>query len=51
VKLLAIDHPPTYEVFPNERFVSNPPFPEFSLVASRDARPPVGAWTTREMTF
>jgi len=44
VKLLAIDHPPTYEVFPNERFVSNPPFPEFRVVASRDARPPVGAW-------
>ncbi|HJZ65659.1 MAG TPA: ASPIC/UnbV domain-containing protein, partial [Candidatus Acidoferrum sp.] len=44
VKLLAIDHPGTYEVFPNERFVSNPPFPEFRVVASRDARPPVGAW-------
>ena len=44
VKLLAIDHPATYDVFPNERFVSNPPFPEFRVVASRDARPPVGAW-------
>jgi Tfp pilus assembly protein PilF len=44
VKLLAIDHPATYEVFPNERFVSNPPFPEFRVVASRNARPPAGAW-------
>ena len=44
VKLLAIDHPAAYDVFPNERFASNPPFPEFRVVASRNARPPVGAW-------
>lgn len=44
VRLLAIDHPVEYEVFPNERFVSAPPFPEFRVIASRDARPPVGAW-------
>jgi hypothetical protein len=44
VRLLAIDHPAAYDVFPNERFASNPPFPEFRVVASRGARPPVGAW-------
>src|SRR2546430_16303545 len=44
VKLLAIAHPAAYDVFPNERFASNPPFPEFRVVASRNARPPVGAW-------
>ena len=44
VKLLAIDHPATYDVFPNERFVSSPPFPEFRVVASRNSRPPAGAW-------
>jgi hypothetical protein len=44
VRLLAIDHPANYEVYPNERFVSAPPFPEFRVIASRDARPPVGAW-------
>jgi Tfp pilus assembly protein PilF len=44
VKLLAIDHPAAYEVFPNERFASAPPFPEFRVVASRDARAPIGAW-------
>ncbi len=44
VKLLAIDHPATYDVFPNERFASNPPFPEFRVVASRHSRAPVGAW-------
>ena len=47
VRLLAIDHPAEYEVFPNERFVSAPPFPEFRVIASRDARPPAGAWDDR----
>jgi hypothetical protein len=44
VRLLAIDHPAALEVYPNERFVSAPPFPEFRVIASRDAHPPVGAW-------
>jgi len=44
VRLLAIDHPVVYEVFPNERFVSAPPFPEFRVIASRGARAPIGAW-------
>jgi Flp pilus assembly protein TadD len=44
VRLLAIDHPAAYDVYPNERFVSAPPFPEFHVIASKDARPPVGAW-------
>src|SRR5258708_29001293 len=43
VRLLAIDHPAAYDVFPNERFASNPPFPEFGVIASKDSRPPVGA--------
>ena len=40
VKLLAVDHPADLEVFPNEYFASNPPFPAFKVVFSRDARPP-----------
>jgi hypothetical protein len=44
VRLLAIDHPAAYDVFPNERFVSAPPFPEFRVIASREAQAPVGAW-------
>ncbi|MGB6597845.1 MAG: ASPIC/UnbV domain-containing protein, partial [Candidatus Acidiferrum sp.] len=44
LRLLAIDHPASYGVFPNERFVSNPPFPEFKVIASQDAHPPIGAW-------
>ncbi len=47
LRLLAIDHPAAYEVFPNERFVSNPPFPEFRVVASQEARAPLGAWNNR----
>jgi tetratricopeptide (TPR) repeat protein len=47
LRLLAIDHPAGYEVFPNERFVSNPPFPEFRVIASQNAHPPVGAWDDR----
>src|SRR5467141_3499562 len=47
VRLLAIDHPKEYEVFPNERFVSAPPFPEFRVIASHGAHAPVGAWDDR----
>jgi tetratricopeptide (TPR) repeat protein len=47
VKLLAIDHPASYDVYPNERFAANPPFPEFAAVPSRNARPPAGAWDDR----
>jgi hypothetical protein len=47
VRLLAIDHPAVYEVFPNERFVTAAPFPEFGVIASRNARPPAGAWDDR----
>jgi tetratricopeptide (TPR) repeat protein len=47
VKLLAIDHPASYDVYPNERFAANPPFPEFGVVPSRNSRPPVGAWDDR----
>jgi Tfp pilus assembly protein PilF len=44
VRLLAIDHPSSDDVFPNERFASNPPFPEFRVIPSRNARAPIGAW-------
>src|SRR5215471_9092705 len=47
VRLLAVDHRAEYQVFPNERFVSNPPFPEFRVIASRNAHPPAGAWDDR----
>jgi hypothetical protein len=44
VRLLAVDHPNDYEVYPNEYFASNPPYPPFKVVASRNPRPPAGAW-------
>ncbi len=47
VRLLAIDHPASYDVFPNERFASNPPFPEFRVIASQNAHPPLAAWDDR----
>ena len=43
VKLLAADHPDGIDVYPNEYFASNPPYPEFKVIASRDAKPPVAA--------
>ncbi|HEY6250984.1 MAG TPA: FG-GAP-like repeat-containing protein, partial [Candidatus Angelobacter sp.] len=44
VRLLAIDHPQELDVYPNEYFASNPPFPKFKVIASRHARPLAGAW-------
>src|SRR5260370_25403567 len=44
VGLLAIVFLSAYDFYPNERFASAPPFPEFRVIASRDAHPPVGAW-------
>ncbi|MGA8143803.1 MAG: FG-GAP-like repeat-containing protein [Candidatus Acidiferrales bacterium] len=43
-RLLAVDHPEDVEVYPNERFLSEPPFPPFKVIASQDAHPPAGAW-------
>jgi len=46
VQLLAVDHPAEVDVYPNEYFASNPPYPPFKVVYSNkdDARPPAGAW-------
>jgi len=44
LRLLAVDHPAEVNVYPNEYFASNPPYPKFKVIASRNARPPAGAW-------
>ncbi|MGA9472070.1 MAG: CRTAC1 family protein, partial [Terriglobales bacterium] len=45
-KLLAVDHPAEYDVYPNEYFASSPPYPAFKVVFSnkKDAGAPAGAW-------
>jgi tetratricopeptide (TPR) repeat protein len=47
VRLVGVDHPSNIEVNPNERFVSNPPFPEFRVITTENARVPAGAWDDR----
>ncbi|HZU42246.1 MAG TPA: FG-GAP-like repeat-containing protein, partial [Terriglobales bacterium] len=44
VRLLAIDHPAGVDIYPNERFVANPPFPEFKIITARHPHAPAGAW-------
>ena len=46
VRLLAVDHPADYDVYPNEYFASNPPFPDFKVIAAQntDVNLPAGAW-------
>jgi Flp pilus assembly protein TadD len=43
-RLLAVDHPADLDVYPNEYFASNPPFPEFKVITSQGTRPLAGAW-------
>jgi len=47
VRLLAVDHPAGVDVYPNEYFAANPPYPPFKVVASRNAKPPAGVWDDR----
>ncbi len=44
VKLLAVDHPASFDVYPNEYFASNPPYPAFKVVVSKTTRIPAGVW-------
>jgi tetratricopeptide (TPR) repeat protein len=40
VKAIAVDHPANFDVYPNEYFASNPPFPEFRVIESQNATLP-----------
>jgi len=44
LRLRAIDHPEGTEVYPNERFLDDPPFADGSLVVSTAAHLPARAW-------
>lgn len=43
-RLVAVDHPADFEIYPNERFVANPPFPEFKIITAQHPHLPAGAW-------
>ena len=44
VRLVAIDHPENTSVYPNEGFLSAPPFKREEVVASASLHPLAGAW-------
>jgi hypothetical protein len=44
VRLVAVDHPAGTEVYPNERFLSAPPFPTERVMVSAAPHLPAGAW-------
>ena len=50
-RLIAVDHPADVEVYPNERFMSEPPFPKFAVIASAGARPLAGAWDDKSKSI
>jgi Tfp pilus assembly protein PilF len=43
-RLIAIDHPADSQVFPNERFKNDPPFPEKKTIYTESSHPVVAAW-------
>ena len=44
LRLVAVDHPEGTEVYPDERFLSEPPFASGKTVAVSAPRPVAGAW-------
>jgi len=43
VRLLTIDHPADVDVYPDERFMTALPLPEFYIHTVKDAKPPISA--------
>lgn len=48
VRMVAVDHPEDTEVYPDERFLNEPPFASGeAIVASSSTRPLAGAWDSQ----
>jgi len=43
-RLVAVDHPANTNIYPNERFVATPPFPDFRIITAQRSHAPAGAW-------
>jgi len=44
VRLVAVDHPASTQVYPDERFLDTPPFASGKVVETAKPHPPSGAW-------
>jgi tetratricopeptide (TPR) repeat protein len=44
LRMVAVDHPAGIDVYPDERFLDDPPFASGKTVATSQPRPPLGAW-------
>ncbi len=44
IRLVAVDHPAGTDVYPDERFLDDPPFASGAPVLTSAPRPPAGAW-------
>ena len=44
LRMVAVDHPADVDVYPDERFLDNPPFASGKTVATSAPHPPSGAW-------
>jgi cytochrome c-type biogenesis protein CcmH/NrfG len=46
LRMIAVDHPAATEVYPDERFLDNPPFATGKPVSTSAPHPPLTAWDT-----
>jgi tetratricopeptide (TPR) repeat protein len=44
LRMVAVDHPAHVDVYPDERFLDDPPFASGKAVATSQPYPPAGAW-------
>src|SRR5664279_850225 len=48
LRMIAVDHPAGVEVYPDERFLDNPPFASGKTVATSKPHAPAGAWDNND---